>query len=402
MTKISAVIPLYKSDFYIKGAVESVLNQDMDDYELILVSDGSPGREREILTEYEGRFRFIEIPHGGIANAWNVGFRAAKGEYFTWFGADDRHFPNSFRIMSQCLDENKDVGMVYPDVVRVRGADIYSDESNLMSWQGIFTWFDKFRGEIIDKLKGKKVVIYGAGTVAKYVYYQIKNRVNIQAVIDRDTRLHFSKFEDEIDILPLESLGSLGFDCILITPLKRKDEISGILENYIGETGLKKAIFFDDLLKPSSPRLCLEEPVNLLHLQEVFNRVDELTFKYDSTHVDCRVWRKSEFSMEELLRRNFMTTIFMYRREVRDVIGEYDTSYEIVMDYDYWLRISEKFKVLHIPELLGIVYIGEDCYHRRMWDTGTRELQKLMTKTLKRRGLKRSWHLIGHEFHFSS
>lgn len=399
MPKISAVIPLYKSDFYIKGAVESILNQDMDDYEIILVSDGSPGRERKILSEYEGRFRFIEIPHGGIANAWNVGFRAAKGEYFTWFGADDRHFSNSFRIMSKFLDENKDVGMVYADIVIVTGKSELFEKKGRLGWQEIFTRLDKVRENIIERFKGKKIVIYGAGTASKYIYYHIEEELNIQAIVDWNTKLHNTKFEDKIPLYPPEYLKKLDYDYILVTAIDRKTEILNYLKGLLEESELGKILFFEDILK-LPVKINTDKPVNLIQYQDLFSKVDQFKYTYSTNEIKCITSRRPEFTAEELLKRNFLSPIFIYRSSVLDIIGEYDPSYEIVMDFDYWLRISENFQIMHIPEVLGIVNANDDSFHIKNRDKTCQELEVLMERALKRRGIDRKWNLINRVFHF--
>lgn len=401
MPKVSVVIPLYNSDFYIKGAVKSVINQDMDDYELILVSDGSTGKESEILSEFEGKFQFIEIPHGGIANAWNTGFREATGEYFTWFGADDRHFPNSFKVMSDFLDKNKDIGMVYSDIVSVDGIDLGYERTDKLGWQDIFTKLDNVHHCIIDRLSNKKVVIYGAGTIAKYINYHIGDSLDIQGIVDRDSKLRLTKFDDKFKILPPENLRDLDFDSILVTVLDRKNEILDYLKELLDKSVLPKIIFFDEVLK-SPEKINLDDPVDLVQYQDLFSNIDQFSYIKDGYRVRCSTLRRMDFSDDLLLRSNIVSQIFIYRREVRDVIGEYDTSFDIAMDYDYWLRLSERFKIKHIPGILGIVNSSENSFHIREREKTSRELEYLMEKTLKRKGMKKKWTLIDRMFQFES
>jgi len=401
LPKVSVVIPLYNSDFYIKGAVKSVINQDMDDYELILVSDGSTGKESEILSEFEGKFQFIEIPHGGIANAWNTGFREATGEYFTWFGADDRHFPNSFKVMSDFLDKNKDIGMVYSDIVSVDGIDLGYERTDKLGWQDIFTKLDNVHHCIIDRLSNKKVVIYGAGTIAKYINYHIGDSLDIQGIVDRDSKLRLTKFDDKFKILPPENLRDLDFDSILVTVLDRKNEILDYLKELLDKSVLPKIIFFDEVLK-SPEKINLDDPVDLVQYQDLFSNIDQFSYIKDGYRVRCSTLRRMDFSDDLLLRSNIVSQIFIYRREVRDVIGEYDTSFDIAMDYDYWLRLSERFKIKHIPGILGIVNSSENSFHIREREKTSRELEYLMEKTLKRKGMKKKWTLIDRMFQFES
>lgn len=89
---ISVIIPIYNAKEYLKRAIDSVLNQDYEDFELILVNDGSTDHSLEICEEYEkadARVRVITKKNGGVSSARNLGIKEAKGEYITFLDADD-------------------------------------------------------------------------------------------------------------------------------------------------------------------------------------------------------------------------------------------------------------------------------------------------------------------------
>lgn len=95
MTKIplfSIVVPVYNVEKYISECVESLLSQDYDDYEIILVDDGSPDRCPQICDEYaalHSNVRVLHKPNGGLSDARNAGVLIAKGQYITFVDSDD-------------------------------------------------------------------------------------------------------------------------------------------------------------------------------------------------------------------------------------------------------------------------------------------------------------------------
>lgn len=92
MNMISVIVPIYKVEKYINRCIESLLNQTFSDFELILVDDGSPDHCGEICDDYgekDNRVKVIHKENGGLSDARNAGFKAAKGEYVVFVDSDD-------------------------------------------------------------------------------------------------------------------------------------------------------------------------------------------------------------------------------------------------------------------------------------------------------------------------
>lgn len=91
--KLSYIVPVYKVEKYLDECVESILSQTMDDYEIILVDDGSPDSCPAICDRYaEKHPDIISVVHkvnGGLASARNAGFKVAKGDYIFFLDSDD-------------------------------------------------------------------------------------------------------------------------------------------------------------------------------------------------------------------------------------------------------------------------------------------------------------------------
>lgn len=94
---LSVVIPVYKVEKYLNECVDSIINQSFDDYEIILVDDGSPDKCPEICDEYANKYDFIKVIHkqnGGLSAARNTGIDAASGEYIMFLDSDDYWNPD--------------------------------------------------------------------------------------------------------------------------------------------------------------------------------------------------------------------------------------------------------------------------------------------------------------------
>ncbi len=96
--KISVVVPCYKTEASLPGCLDSLVNQDMDDYEVICVNDGSPDGCRGIMRDYEQRYpqkvRCVDRENGGLWNARLSGIDVACGEYITFVDSDDTVTPD--------------------------------------------------------------------------------------------------------------------------------------------------------------------------------------------------------------------------------------------------------------------------------------------------------------------
>ncbi len=93
MPKISIIVPVYNCYLYLPQCVDSVFSQSFEDFELILVNDGSTdGRTSDLLSEIEAsdsRVRVITQQNGGTSAARNTGLRNANGEFVTFLDNDD-------------------------------------------------------------------------------------------------------------------------------------------------------------------------------------------------------------------------------------------------------------------------------------------------------------------------
>ena len=90
--KVSIIVPVYKTEKYLRECVDSLLAQAFADYEILLIDDGSPDCSGEICDEYaakDTRVRVFHKENGGVSSARNVGLDHARGEWIAFVDSDD-------------------------------------------------------------------------------------------------------------------------------------------------------------------------------------------------------------------------------------------------------------------------------------------------------------------------
>ena len=119
---ISIVIPVYNREDYLKIAIESVLRQTFDNFELIIWDDGSTDKSVEIASQYaekDKRIKLIAAKHQGFSNSLKSAFSICSGKYIGWVDSDDIVAPTALAETAKILDSNPDTGLVYTDYLLI-------------------------------------------------------------------------------------------------------------------------------------------------------------------------------------------------------------------------------------------------------------------------------------------
>ena len=106
--KISVVIPVYNVEKYLRPCVESVLRQTFQDFEIILVDDGSmdsSGNICDILKDEDARIRVIHKDNRGLSHTRNVGTECARGDYVTYIDSDDTVASNYLQTLLSLIED---------------------------------------------------------------------------------------------------------------------------------------------------------------------------------------------------------------------------------------------------------------------------------------------------------
>jgi glycosyltransferase EpsE len=113
--RVSVVTTVYNGAPYVDRAIPSILAQTFEDFEFILVDDGSTDRTPEILRQLasrDHRVRIFSPGRLGVAAAANYGISQARGEYIARQDFDDRSYPDRLRLQVALLDAHPEVGVV--------------------------------------------------------------------------------------------------------------------------------------------------------------------------------------------------------------------------------------------------------------------------------------------------
>ena len=141
---VSVITVVRNGEKYIRQAIESVLAQDFPSIEYIIIDGASTDGTQAIIAEYRERLaHYVSEPDVGIADAWNKGIRAARGEYIAFLNADDYYQPSFIRRSIVATNGS-------PDVI-IYGSTLVVDEADKLNQSVVNRQFDLSR------------IIYGFG-----------------------------------------------------------------------------------------------------------------------------------------------------------------------------------------------------------------------------------------------
>jgi glycosyltransferase involved in cell wall biosynthesis len=125
--KVSVIIPTYNSARYLPDAIESIFSQTFQDFEIIVVDDGSIDNTKGILSDYLNKYpdkiKYLYKENGGCASARNYGLKKAKGMYINFLDSDDVFLPCKLEVQTKLLYEHPEVGFVYSNSIHFNEKD---------------------------------------------------------------------------------------------------------------------------------------------------------------------------------------------------------------------------------------------------------------------------------------
>ena len=148
--KLSIIVPIYNAERYLNECIESIINQTFDDFELILVNDGSKDNSLSICSRWkkkDKRIKVIDKKNGGVSSARNEGIKIACGEYLGFVDSDDYIDECMYEKLVKLVESvNADIGIckrVIPGKKQNYGHDYPIQESftfknNNGNWKTMF------------------------------------------------------------------------------------------------------------------------------------------------------------------------------------------------------------------------------------------------------------------------
>lgn len=118
MPKFSVVVPAYNSAGFIRATLGSVLNQTLENFEIIVVDDGSSDGTADIVRSLGRQIRVIKQSNQGIAVARNVGVENSHGEWVAFIDHDDLWHPQKLAVQAEIIEGKSDCGVVFGEFKR--------------------------------------------------------------------------------------------------------------------------------------------------------------------------------------------------------------------------------------------------------------------------------------------
>lgn len=109
MPKLSIIIPAYNCENYIDRTMQSIIKQNFQDYEILVINDGSTDNTQEKIEYFSRKYDNVKIflkPNGGVSDARNFGLEKAMGEYVIFIDSDDYILDGYFEYISSIIADN--------------------------------------------------------------------------------------------------------------------------------------------------------------------------------------------------------------------------------------------------------------------------------------------------------
>ncbi|MFH1771913.1 MAG: glycosyltransferase [Candidatus Omnitrophota bacterium] len=121
----SVIIPTYNRAGFLKIAAQSVLSQSFDDFELIIVDDGSSDETKNTISSFpDKRIRYIHQPHRGVSSSRNNGVKEARGEFICFLDSDDRFVQRKLEIAKEYIEKHPEYKIFHTEEIWYRNGKI--------------------------------------------------------------------------------------------------------------------------------------------------------------------------------------------------------------------------------------------------------------------------------------
>lgn len=160
---ISIIVPVYNSEKTLGRCINSILGQTFNEWELLLINDGSTDRSGELCDEYASKDQRIEVFHkenGGVCSARNLGINNAKGKWITFCDSDDYVDEDWLNLFVENISYEKSLIIQF---YKVSGRELYNFSHDIVSfndiYDGLCEMYDKkILGYVWNKLFNSEII----------------------------------------------------------------------------------------------------------------------------------------------------------------------------------------------------------------------------------------------------
>ena len=153
--EISIIIPIYNAEEYLEECLKSVQNQNFEDYEVLMINDGSSDSSMSICQHFQqsdDRFILVNQENSGVCSARNHGLRISRGKYISFVDADDKIDCDFLSVLIEVLLKT-DSDIVMCDFYNENGCECKKPTFQILEGSEIFEAF--FRGNIYNRIMNK-------------------------------------------------------------------------------------------------------------------------------------------------------------------------------------------------------------------------------------------------------
>jgi glycosyltransferase involved in cell wall biosynthesis len=173
--KISVIIPFFNAEQTLDRAIQSIHQQDLEDFECILVDNNSTDSSSKIANEWirkDPRFNLAHESEQGVMYASNRGCMIARGNYIARMDADDRAYPSRLRVQSQFLDLHMEYGAVAGQVKHIGNPVSTGGFRRFVEWSNsVCTYEDIFNRRFIEAPIVNPTAMWRRETMAEHGLY---------------------------------------------------------------------------------------------------------------------------------------------------------------------------------------------------------------------------------------
>lgn len=251
---VSVIVPVYKAEKWLHRCVDSILAQTMEDFELLLIDDGSPDRSGEICDEYaakDSRVRVFHKENGGVSSARQRGLENAIGEYIIHCDPDDWVENNMLEEMIKCAKEN-DVDMVICDYYseNINGEELIYHKQDLQQEETSYSVLNKLINQKIHGACWNKLIrrdcLKGIGFYPFDLIYAEDQLFNAK-VLKRDIKIGYLNKAYYHYVVRKGSITSFVDKKVTLSRIKEVEELEKIfgMEDFDCFFELKRVILYD-------------------------------------------------------------------------------------------------------------------------------------------------------------
>lgn len=305
MPKISVLIPAYNVERYLPKCLDSVLSQTFDDFEVILINDGSTDGTGKICDDYAARDSRIKVYHQdnkGISATRNLCLQYAVGEYIQFVDSDDWIEPNMLEVMyNKARISNSDVVECFFYLETANASEPYyfchsKKEDSLndsIAGKWAVLWRHMFRTSL---LRGNRIEFPKGIDGGEDYFFVVKSLVFSNKIASCEKFLYHYNYTNENSFIHKKSLKKTLYQY----------SATSLVENFLQQENLIEKYAMPLVVRKSNVKVSLIR-VSFMKTYNIYSDVDLWSFIHTK-------W----FKLKLLFGVSFLMNKFTFRRNLRD------------------------------------------------------------------------------------